>query len=155
MSRWDEGTGANSDDPDDLEVGAVAFSKTHFRHHDFPRGGTIVRLNVDADDESLMSVTTMEQVAGRLDTFEIDPDDVDMETVEWYGRGARVAAEIINKYLGSKSGPRDTQNRLWWQRAALELAEAAASGQWLPGAERRVRRHAEEARRERAAEAAS
>lgn len=156
MSKWDVGTDADSDDPDELEVGCVAYSRTHFRRHDFPRGGTVIRLNVDADDESLMSVTTMEQnEPGRLDTFEIAPEDVNMETVSWYGRNARVAAEIINKYLGSKSGPKDTHNRLRWQRAALELAEAAAAGNFLPGAEKRVMRAREQQRRDRAAEAAS
>lgn len=140
MSRWDEGLGVNSEDPDDIEIGCGVYSKTHTHTSSFPRGGVVVGLTLDAD-ESVLSVITMEHgIGGRLDTFEIDRADVDMATVTWYGRNARVAAEIVNRWLSSRRAPKDQHVKLRWQRTALDLAEAAASGQWLPKAEARFRR---------------
>lgn len=140
MSRWDDGLGVNSDDADDIEIGCLAFSKTHTGAGDFPRGGTVIGLNLDGDD-SVLSIVTMRQLPGRLETFEINRSDIDLETVEYYGRNARTAAEIINRWLGSNHAPRDYRIRALWQRTALELAEAGAAGQWLPKAEIRFRRH--------------
>ena len=140
MGRWDEGLGVNSDDPDDIEIGCLAVSKTHTRAGDMPRGGTVIGISLDVDD-SVLSVFTLEQKPGLLTTFEIDRCDIDMETVEWYGRNAATAATIINDWLSSRAAPRDKNIRLRWQRDALALAEAAASGQWLPKADIRYRRH--------------
>lgn len=140
MTRFDPAY-VNSDDPDDLELGAGCWSKTHVRDGGMvPRGGTIVGLNLD-DSDALVSVFTLEQHAGRLDIFEIVRSDVAMDTVRWYARDARVAAEIINRWLGSRNAPRDYRVKALWQRRAFELAEVGASGQWLPGADRRARRH--------------
>lgn len=138
MSRWDESLGVNSDDPDDLEIGCLAFSKTHVRGTT-PRGGTVVNVIRDTD-EHVMSVVTMEQRAGFLETFQIERDDVDMGTVEWYGRNATKAAEIIATWVGGKNAPRDRHLKLRWFDIAAQLSAVGASGQWLPGAERRYQR---------------
>ena len=145
MTRWDPDY-INTEDPNALELGAGAWSLTHVKDGGMaPRGGTVIGLNVDDSDE-LVSVFTLEQYAGHLDMFEIVRSDIDMSTVRWYARDARVAAEIINRWLGGRSAPSDHRVRLLWQRRAMDLAEAGASGQWLPGSERRYRQ-AQEAKR--------
>jgi hypothetical protein len=139
VSRYDPES-IRSEDVDDLEVGASVWSDTHCYLNGFPRGGTVLDVERD-DDGSVVCVTTMEQQhGGGIDVFVIDRCDINMETVQWYGRGAAAAAEVINRWLGSKSAPRDKLLKLRWQRWALELAEAASSGQWLAGAEKRYQR---------------
>lgn len=140
MSRkWDEGIGTFTDDPDDLEIGALAYSKSHHRGA-FPRGGTVIGINLDVDD-AVLSVVVLEQPGpGVIDTFEIDRSDVDMDLCEWYARNAQVAADIITRWLG-KNPKADRRVKARWIGVAGLLADAAASGQFLPGAELRFRRH--------------
>lgn len=140
MSRWDPAY-IRTDDPDDLELGALCFSKTHTRSPgDMPRGGTIVGIELDVDD-AILSVSVLEQPApGVISTWDIVRSDIEMETVEWYGRNAAVAATIINDWLAKAGKKRDAAVRFRWQRVAFELAEAALSGQWLPKTEARYRR---------------
>lgn len=152
MSRFDAGLGVNSDDADDLEIGCAVYSRTHTRGpNDMPRGGTVVGIQLDVD-ESVLAVTTMEQPRPNvIVTFDIDRSDINMETVDWHGRNADVAAGIVSRWLGSRSAPPDRHVRARWQRIAGELSVAALSGLWLPKADVRVRRYAEVQRRERSA----
>lgn len=160
MSNHLDPHGVIADDADDLELGGLAFSKTHFRSGEFPRGGTIVGLFYD-DDDTVVSVLTIEQYPGYLDTFEIDRSDIDLDNMPeryFYGQNAVAAADVIDQWLSGRRKPRNQQVRLLWQRRAMDLRELGTRGrdvaqQWLPKADERARELAEQRRRASAAEA--
>lgn len=153
MSRHLDPHGVIADDPDDLELGGLAFSKTHFKSGDLPRGGTIIGVSYDDpdDDRTVRSVFTLEQFPGYVDVFEIDRADIDMDNMPeryFYACNAIAAADVIHRWLNGPRKPRNQQVFLLWQRREMDLRELATRGsdhaqQWLPLANARAERFAE------------
>lgn len=133
--------GVETDDPDDIEVGAVVWSLTHYRGHAM-RGGVVIGVTRLADDdETVMAVDVLEPWTGHgpPPTFTIQRDDLNMTDAKWFSRDARLVAEKLFAWLGSKQRPVDPRTRAWWAGRATQLSEAGL-GSYLPGAETRYQR---------------
>jgi hypothetical protein len=134
--------GVETDEVDDVELGAVLFSKTHF-NGEWPRGGVIVRVNRDEDLDQVLGVEVVDKwTHGHPQTFVIVADDIDLETARWFTKDALGLSERISDFLSNKrTRPADARNRAYWARIAADLAEAGATGLYLPRAEARYQRN--------------
>lgn len=137
LSTW-------TDDVDDIELGCVVYSKTHVRSGDWPRGGVVVRIELDGEDDAVLSVTVLEwNGVGRQQyptTFDIPRSDIAEPGDQFFSATARKAADGLMQWASSKTGPKDPIVKARWVMLAAELAVAASHTMYLPGAERRYQR---------------
>lgn len=135
------GLGVETEDEDELELGADVYSKS-IHYGNAYDGGTIIRIVRD-DEDRVVSVMCMagwhDPSSPRLVT--LDRSDLNMESVKWFGQNARRAADAIMSWISnSRRRPKDAGERARWTLIAAQLAEAGV-GQYLPGAEKRYRQH--------------
>lgn len=142
--------GVATEDVDELELGATVYSRSiHYRTaYD---GGVIIDIVRDEDDR-LVHVVTM---PGWHDPSSprqllIERSDINIESAQWWGKGARDAADAIMAWISNqRRRPRDAASRAHWAGIAAQLAKVGV-GLYLPGAETRYRRHQQRISEERA-----
>lgn len=133
-----------TDDVDDVELGCVVYSRTCVGPYDWPRGGVVVRIEQDGDDDEVLSVTVLEWSGVGRDrfpsTYDIPRVDIAEPGDQFFSADARHAADGVMQWASSKRGPKDPAVKARWFLMAANLAEVASHSLYLPSAERRFQR---------------
>lgn len=148
MSRMYPDPFVDSDDADDVEVGAYAQSATCFDALGNPAGGIVIRVELDVDD-AVLSVTVVRIGRGGYpDTQDIVRSDLDMPATRFSGDEARGMADSIARWLSGPRAPKDRYVADRWYAVVGDLRQAGTAGIYTPQATLRQERLREQQRRE-------
>lgn len=124
----------------DIEVGAEVFSKTIQTGGGFQAGGVVTAVAITEDGSFEFSVLrwrTEPPFNPYVQIFE--GDDIDLPVTRLTARAAKGAAAKLSAWLGDKKQKSlQHDDRVRWQRVALDLTEADTGRTWIRHAQARV-----------------
>lgn len=123
----------NSEDVDDVEVGAVIYSRTRFDGQ-YPLGGVVI--NCDVDDEGhVFHFLYFRNGAPVRDRMR--GDDVDTGTMSFKSMDAAGAAKNVRRWHDRHGRNLSRQDNFTWDDIVLNLTKATLAGTFTPGAQER------------------